>query len=59
MVNLLATVNTFTDMNYHMGWQLKFSSLVYKELLLQNCKNTDTPGLDKWKNVMKYYLNIE
>ena len=47
-----------TKMKYPMGWQLIFSSLVYKKLLLQNWKNTDTPGLEKWKNVMKYYLNI-
>ena len=42
-----------------MGWQLIFSSLVYKKLLLQNWKNNEAPSVDKWKIIMKYYLSIE
>lgn len=44
---------------YPRGWQIIFSSLIYKKLLLQNWKNKNVPGIDKWKSLMKYYLNIE
>ena len=42
-----------------MGWQLFFSSLVYEELILQTWKNNKAPSVDKWRNIMKYYLSIE
>ena len=44
---------------YPRGWQILFSSLVYKKLILQNWKNKEAPSFEKWKSLMKFYLSIE
>ena len=47
------------NLKYPTGWQITFSSLIYKKLILQNWKNEDAPSVDRWKRRMKYYLNLE
>ena len=44
---------------YPRGWQILYSSLVYKKLILQNWKNKEAPSFEKWKSLMKFYLSIE
>ena len=47
------------NVRYPMGWQIMFSSLIFKKLILKNWKNENAPSVDCWKNSMKYYLNLE
>lgn len=44
---------------YPTTWQILFSSLVFKKLILQHWKDTECPTIVHWKNLMKYYLNME
>ena len=47
------------NQKYPRGWQILYSSLVYKKLILQNWKNKEAPSFEKWKSLMKFYLSIE
>ena len=47
------------NVRYPMGWQIIFSSLIFKKLILKNWKNENAPSVESWKNSMKYYLNLE
>ena len=47
------------NVRYPMGWQIMFSSLIFKKLILKNWKNENAQSVDCWKNSMKYYLNLE
>ena len=47
------------NVRYPMGWQIMFSSLIFKKLILKNWKNENAPSVEYWKNSMKYYLNLE
>ena len=47
------------NVRYPMGWQITFSSLIFKKLILKNWKNENAPSVECWKNSMKYYLNLE
>ena len=44
---------------YPLTWQILFSSLVLKKLILQHWKDAEAPSIFRWKNLMKYYLNME
>ena len=46
------------NVRYPMGWQIMFSSLIFKKLILKNWKNENAPSVEYWKNSMKYYLNL-
>lgn len=46
-------------MRYPTSWQLLFSSLILKKLIVQNWKNKEAPSIENWKALMKYYLCIE
>ena len=47
------------NIRYPTGWQIIYSSLVLKKVILQNWKNKKPPSFEKWRGLMKYYLNIE
>lgn len=45
--------------HYPLGWQILFSALIYKKLVLKHWKKTEAPSLYAWKGLMRYYLTIE
>lgn len=45
--------------HYPVGWQILFSSLICKKLILKHWRQTQAPSLNSWKGLMRYYLTIE